>query len=233
MAVIAERMVDGPVLGLVRQWLKARLSGVSDRLANEPPQRQGRPACGAIATGRATHQGPGYGTDRSPPHPGGSGGHDRSRQSSPPGLVRRLPRPQLLEGSRSGQDACRGAGAHATASSPQTPEPGARILRGFPMRIFLTGSWVESRPEQDGGGCKVPIHGLDSGIPAGMTTKSVPPRVINIPAATLLRERQHRGHHSNHGRGSRIHSHGTNGNQTRGGYTSRVHEGAELPGHAH
>jgi hypothetical protein len=49
----------------------------------------------------------------------------------------------------------------------------------------VSGGRVESRPEMVGGGCKVAIHGLDPGIPAGMTAEWVLHDVLIIPAGTI------------------------------------------------
>jgi hypothetical protein len=44
---------------------------------------------------------------------------------------------------------------------------------------------VESRPETVGVGCKLAIHGLDPGIPDGMTAQWVLPCVLIIAASTI------------------------------------------------
>jgi hypothetical protein len=44
---------------------------------------------------------------------------------------------------------------------------------------------VESRPETVGGSCKLAIHGLDPGIPAGMTAEWVLPCVLVVPAGAI------------------------------------------------
>jgi hypothetical protein len=44
---------------------------------------------------------------------------------------------------------------------------------------------VESRLEQVGDDCKLAIHGLDSGIPAGMTVEWVLPCVLIIPVGKI------------------------------------------------
>ncbi len=60
------------------------------------------------------------------------------------------------------------------------------ILRatGYGLAM-ISGGGVESRPETVGVGCKLAIHGLDPGIPAGMTAQWVLPCVLIIAASTI------------------------------------------------
>jgi hypothetical protein len=44
---------------------------------------------------------------------------------------------------------------------------------------------LESRTEKVGGGEKVAVHGLDPGVPAGMTAEWVMAGVLVIPAGTI------------------------------------------------
>ncbi len=50
--------------------------------------------------------------------------------------------------------------------------------------MSIGGGGVESSPKKASGGCKLAIHGLDPGIPAGMTAQWVLPCVLIMAAST-------------------------------------------------